>query len=414
MSAIAIYTVLTGDKEPIGDPVARLSSPCTDLDIKFICFTDNPNLCSNTWEIRLIDTHSLPPEKSSRRPKAMPHVYLPDYKYSLYLDNICELKRYPTSQDLKPRLNSCYLYRLFKHSSRQSLVEEALAVAALGYEKGEVLIDQLNAYEKQIPLSSINPLSTCTVLLREHNHNDIKSHGILWWEHILNFSKRDQISFDYCRLTTKTHVDYFSGTKFDNDLIWNHNNASNTRILASFDREKFDWLQKRRGHPNGAKEDNDSCHSEIRALSNHNSAELELLAYLTRSPLGKFHMPRLGLTDTLQSVFTPYRGQIQTVLGLYAKETSFLSLEEFTASTKAIALYLRAEQINVAPHESSFPLKAAQLPLNNVVILNGCRSDNRLTPSDIYDDLDSIEILYQSTDLTAMIRKQTNRRSKKE
>ncbi len=407
MSAIAIYTVLTGDKEPIGDPVARLSSPCTDLDINFICFTDNPNLCSNTWEIRHLDTHSLPPEKSSRRPKAMPHVYLPDYKYSLYLDNICELKRYPTSQDLKPRLNSSYLYRLFKHSSRQSLVEEALAVASLGYEKGGTLIDQLHAYEKQIPLSSINPLSTCTVLLREHNHNAIKSHGILWWEHILNFSKRDQLSFDYCRLITKTQVDYFSGTKFDNDLIWHHSNVNNKRILASFDKEKFDWLQKKRGKSNDAKKDNDPDHSEIRALSNHDSAELELLAYLTRSPLGKFYMPRLGLADTLQSIFTPYRGKIKSVLGLYAKESCLLSLEEFTASVNAIALYLQAEQINSEPHKSPSPLKLAQLHLNNMVILSGRRIDNRLTHEDIYDDLDSTESLYQSTDLTVMIRKGT-------
>jgi len=400
MPATAIYTVLTGDKEPIGNPIARLSSRYTDLDIRLICFTDNPKLSSDTWEIRLMDTHSLPPEKSSRRPKAMPHVYLPDYQYSLYIDNICELKRYPTSQDLKPKQTSNYLYRLFKHSSRQSLIEEALAVASLGYEKADILINQLHAYEKQLPLNSISPLSTCTVLLREHNHNEIKSHGILWWEHILNFSKRDQLSFDYCRQITKTQVDYFNGTKFENDLIWPHNNASGNRVLASFDKEKFDWLQKRGHQQKISEHDNDHYQSEIRALSNHKSVELELLAYLVRSPIGEFHMPRLGLTDTLQPILAPRRGRIKTVLGVHQNRDSSLSLNEFTASMKAIALYLQTEIVNLIPRESIAKSTVAKLPTSNLIVLNEHQSDVGLESIATCELSKNYRTLYHSTAFT--------------
>ena len=96
MHSLAVYTVLTGDKEPLGNPIARLQSAHTDLKIDFICFTDNRTLTSEVWQCRLFDAHNLPPEKSSRRPKALPHEYLYDYDFSLYLDNSCELKRLQT------------------------------------------------------------------------------------------------------------------------------------------------------------------------------------------------------------------------------------------------------------------------------------------------------------------------------
>jgi hypothetical protein len=78
MKKLAIYTVLTGDKEPLGDPLLHLRSYETDLKISLICFTDKPNLESKVWEIRWFDTHSLPPEKSSRRPKILAYQYLSD------------------------------------------------------------------------------------------------------------------------------------------------------------------------------------------------------------------------------------------------------------------------------------------------------------------------------------------------
>jgi hypothetical protein len=243
MKTLAIYTVLTGDKEPLGNPIGRLQSIETDLNIEFICFTDNPALKSNVWNCRVFDTHYLPPEKSSRRPKALPHEYLADYDYSLYMDNICELKRLPNCSDLLEAPDTDYVYRVFKHSTRTVLAEEALAISSLGYDTAENLINQLDTYVQYLPLQLITPLNTCTVLLRQHNHLQVIRHGRMWWEHILNFSKRDQMSFDFCRLQSSLKLNIFEGTKFQNSLIHQHNNAAGDRLLASFDRRTFDRLK---------------------------------------------------------------------------------------------------------------------------------------------------------------------------
>jgi adhesin transport system outer membrane protein len=76
---LTIYTVLTGAKEALGDPLAELDAgaPPSDLDIDWVCFTDDPDLRSSVWQIRWLD-EPLPPERLSRRPKMLPHEYLPD------------------------------------------------------------------------------------------------------------------------------------------------------------------------------------------------------------------------------------------------------------------------------------------------------------------------------------------------
>ena len=281
MKTLAIYTVLTGEKEPLGNPIGRLQSIETNLSIDFICFTDNPDLKSNVWQCRVFDTHCLPPEKSSRRPKALPHEYLADYDYSLYMDNICELKRLPNCSDLLEALDADYVYRVFKHSTRTVLAEEALAISSLGYDTAENLINQLDNYVQYLPLQLITPLNTCTVLLRQHNHLQVIRHGRMWWEHILNFSKRDQMSFDFCRLQSDLKLNNFEGTKFENNLIHEHNNAAGGRLLASFDQRIFNRLKAERLDKGLAL--NQEAIDQIKRNATREPSSRTLLEYLSKN-----------------------------------------------------------------------------------------------------------------------------------
>jgi hypothetical protein len=285
MKTLAIYTVLTGDKEPLGNAIRRLQSIETDLKIDFICFTDNPDLKSNVWQCRVFDTHCLPPEKSSRRPKALPHEYLADYDYSLYMDNICELKRLPNQTDLVKSFETDYVYRVFKHSTRIVLAEEALAISSLGYDTAENLINQLDTYAQYLPLQTITPLNTCTVLLRQHNHLPVIRHGRMWWEHILNFSKRDQMSFDFCRIVTGLRLNWFEGTKFDNELICPHNNSSDNRVLASFDEREFRRLKNNLSRQRNNKLLTPEELRELKLRAHRTPSTKKLLAYLAESGL---------------------------------------------------------------------------------------------------------------------------------
>lgn len=353
MSRLAIYTVLTGEKEPIGNPVSRLQSWDTDLDIDFICFTDNPKVTSDHWECRIFDTNSLPPEKSSRRPKILPHKYLPEYSFSLYLDNICELKKLPSSTDLRDGLVDGYCYKLFKHSTRTSIIEEALAITELGYDKAETLEHQLNAYSQEPALASPITLSTCTVLLRQHNHAEIIKHSELWWDHVLCFSKRDQMSFDFCRIKTNLTVSYFCGDKFTNDLIHPHSNVSKDRKLANFDQLKYSWL-----HDFYQLTDPNPESVEARALAGatNNSELLDLLFYLFRSPAGSFHMPRRGNSQQIQQMLAGFRGRPTRSVAMCRADCDLmywnLSRQDVNNTLEAIRIYVQIEDIPVLTYKS--------------------------------------------------------------
>jgi hypothetical protein len=346
MTTLAIYTVLTGDKEPLGNPIGRLQSIETDLKIEFICFTDNPNLKSNVWNCRVFDTHRLPPEKSSRRPKALPHEYLAEHDYSLYMDNICELKRLPKCSDLLEAPDTDYVYRVFKHSTRIVLAEEALAISSLGYDTAENLINQLDTYVQYLPLQSITPLNTCTILLRQHNHFQVIRHGQMWWEHILNFSKRDQMSFDFCRLQSGLKLNNFEGTKFENNLIHEHNNAAGDRMLASFDKQKFNRLKEDLLKKQSGRDINSQSTEQLKIFATTKPNHLELLSYLTGSSLGNFHAPMHGVAQKLQELLDSLAIRPKIIFGLYCpikiQQKDSYTYEDFALACETIALFLTA------------------------------------------------------------------------
>ena len=91
---LVVYTALVGPKERLANPLAELpAGASTDLDIDWVCITDDPTLTSPVWRMLRMDSGHVPPEKLSRRPKALPHEYFPEADYSLYVDNTVSFKR---------------------------------------------------------------------------------------------------------------------------------------------------------------------------------------------------------------------------------------------------------------------------------------------------------------------------------
>ena len=302
---LAVYTVLTGSKEPLGDPLSNLlDTTSSDFEIDYFCITDNPDLVSDTWRFIILDKNLiLPPEKLSRHPKALPHYYFPDYEYSLFIDNIVKFKRLPQSYDLVPTLETDHLFKVYAHYHRTSIVEEALAIAGLKYDSVEVLAKQIDFYQKQMPIENITPLTTGTVLLRQHHHPKIKAHGELWWLHILQFSKRDQMSFDFAVKHVDVKLSYFEGIKNDNSFIHKPNSMSG-RVRSSFDPQKYQWIH--RNDPEAVT--SPKSHFLNHGAKNHEKYEVpneeaELIAFLSKSSLGKLVSPRRQLVGYLQNIF---------------------------------------------------------------------------------------------------------------
>ena len=80
-----IYTVLTGGYDRLTQPEA------VRADYDYICFTDNPGKGSDgVWQLRPIPFETPDPITRARYAKLQPHVVLPEYDWSVFMDaNLC-------------------------------------------------------------------------------------------------------------------------------------------------------------------------------------------------------------------------------------------------------------------------------------------------------------------------------------
>jgi hypothetical protein len=374
---LVVYTVLIGDKEPLGNPLAILpEKAATDLEIDYVCITDNRLLKSDVWRFEYIDSTHLPPEKLSRRAKAMPHEYFSAHDVSLYIDNTVAFKRLPTSADIL-LAGHAYLFRVFRHPTRNHPGEEAGAIATLGYESIPVLCEQLDFYAKQQPIETITPLSTCTVILRSHRHPSVIRQGVIWWEQILGFSKRDQMSFDYAVRQAGCDIDYFPGFKHDNDLILWMVDSNTPRVAASFDSKRYAWIHR---------QDSEAVLNPKAHFLKSGSVDgpfyarqkdlLNYISYMHRSSLGDQIAPRRQISMPLGAALAEKREQSGRMLVVWVNDVSgptAVLQEEFVSAAPSLATLLPNYQTRTLEISSSglaqiAPNGAIDLPFDIVVV----------------------------------------------
>src|SRR5688572_2248785 len=85
MKQIAIYTAIFADYD-------TLKLPPQDTGCDYFCFTDNHNLRSDIYKIRLQSRRFANPARDARYYKILSHQVLPQYRYSLWVDASASFK----------------------------------------------------------------------------------------------------------------------------------------------------------------------------------------------------------------------------------------------------------------------------------------------------------------------------------
>lgn len=185
-----VYTALMGRYEQLNEqPIA------TGTDVDFICFTDDPELTSTSWTIRLVSPRfPLDSIRSARYLKMLGPALLPDFDETLWIDNSVRLV---TSPD---RILDSWLadadIAIPRHSFRASVIGEFDAVATDGYD------DPARVYEQLIHYSTLRPEALretplWTALLARRKAPAVDAAMRLWFDHILRYSRRDQLSINF-------------------------------------------------------------------------------------------------------------------------------------------------------------------------------------------------------------------------
>ena len=184
-----VYTVLLGRYERLTEqPIAAESG------LEFVCFTDDPSLESETWSIRLVRpllAHDAP--RSQRALKIRAHAAVPEYDVSVYIDNSVLLK-VPPERLLAELLPPDAGFAAMAHSFRDSIAAEFDAVVAQKLDLPGRCAEQREHYRLEDPASlELRPLKGA-LLLRRHHQPDVTAAMDFWFQHVLRYSRRDQLS----------------------------------------------------------------------------------------------------------------------------------------------------------------------------------------------------------------------------
>lgn len=192
MQNFCVYTAITGNYETLLEEL-----PPNESKIPFICLTDNPQLRSDSWEIRYVPGFfSNDPMRNQRVLKIEPHKYLSDFDCSLYIDNSVKLIKDPS--EIFDEIFKDKAAAFFLHSYRSTVYEEFIAVMRAGLDGIDRINEQLLHYEN----------SNCYEILferpywggmifRSHTDARVKYFSEVWIAHVLRYARRDQLSLNY-------------------------------------------------------------------------------------------------------------------------------------------------------------------------------------------------------------------------
>ena len=184
---IVVYTAIFDDRD-------LLQVPIKFKDVTYVCFTDNPSIMSDIWKIVYIPGNQEHPRRQAKIFKICPHLYFPEYTYSLWVDATHIPQVHPEIM-IEKYLKHDHM-ALFNHHKRTCIYEEAKECIKLGLDDPQIIKDQVKKY-REAGYPESNGLATCTIMLRKHNEVSIIAAMNRWWSEIQSHSMRDQISFNF-------------------------------------------------------------------------------------------------------------------------------------------------------------------------------------------------------------------------
>lgn len=183
-----VYTAVFGGKDIIHDPEV------VESGVDYVYFTDDRNLRSKVFKVVYVDPLFEDPRLSSRIYKLFPHIFLPDYEQSLWIDGLIKLKS-KTWNIFEEKLKKSNFVG-FAHPIRNCIYEEVEACIELGKGRYSDLMGQVMAYKKDGFPAHFGLLES-TIIARNTFNTELIEFEHLWWKEIRTKSFRDQLSFPY-------------------------------------------------------------------------------------------------------------------------------------------------------------------------------------------------------------------------
>ena len=213
MEKICVYTCIAGDYDDLKEVLVK------EEGIDYICFTNNKKIKSKTWKVIYVENDNLDNCHLARKLKMIGHSYIDkNYTLSIWIDGCIIFKR-----KVRDFLDSYFdlkkdLIAICKHNVRTSVKEEAEACIIKGKDNEDIIRKQLEFYKKENFKDDLGMLET-TLIVKRHNDSLVKKTMRLWFDMVSKYSRRDQLSINYCLNKTNLPCRVIPLNIWNNDYI---------------------------------------------------------------------------------------------------------------------------------------------------------------------------------------------------
>lgn len=184
-----VFTALFGQYETLNELEILRNS-----ETRYVCFTDDPKLFSESWEIILVNTKmNDQPWRASREIKMLGHKYFPEGTRTLYIDNTVRLK-VDGSIVLNSWLNNADV-AFMRHYSRRTVRNEFFICAAYALDNQETIWSQFKFYRANFPQILSQAPHWGGMIARVNSEETNRFMGV-WKQQFDSFSRRDQLSIN--------------------------------------------------------------------------------------------------------------------------------------------------------------------------------------------------------------------------
>lgn len=211
---IAIYTAIFGDYDDLKIPKNEFIKQEAD----FICFTDNPNLKSDFYNIIPFKRIHKDPVRNARYCKVMSHKLLPEYEYVIWVDANLVIVTDNVTSFLKNYLNDANI-AAYHHDCRNCLYEEAEWCMSVPVDNPRVIQRQMKKYKmNHYPIN--DGLINSNIIFRRNFVSEIYKLNESWYNEIKEGSRRDQLSFNYVKWRLNVKINYIEGLWYNNTFAF--------------------------------------------------------------------------------------------------------------------------------------------------------------------------------------------------
>lgn len=228
-----VYTCLFGYSEAFGDFAYERED-----GVDYVCFTDDPELRSEFWEIRVVSREMLDAPRAAKRIKALAHSVLPEYDWSLYVDNTVRLKVSAAELFATYLAPSRSPFVCFRHPERDCVYDEAEAVVRFQLDDPQRVAQQMRFY-RHLGYPSHAGLATATLLLRRHHDDALIPVMERWHQQVLRHSLRDQLSLNPVAWYDGFELGYIDRAFADFELMERVRFADGERLPRNFDDGRY-------------------------------------------------------------------------------------------------------------------------------------------------------------------------------